>query len=148
MVRADDKYTLIGWREWIVFPDFGNARVKAKIDTGARTSAIHAEDVQLLERSNGTFVSFVIQPNQNDTEDAVQCIAPLIDQRTITDSGGNSEDRFIVSAQVSLGGQTWPIELSLTDRDAMGFRMLLGRSALKKRFRVQPDKSFLHGRED
>jgi len=147
MARIDDHYTLIGWREWVVFPDFEGALVKAKIDTGARTSAIHAVNVEAIERDGQTYISFIIHPNQKDTENTVECIAPLVERREITDSGGHVEQRFIVSANVQLGGQTWPIELSLTDRDAMGFRMLLGRTAMQNRFLVQPDKSFLHGRE-
>lgn len=146
MKPSDDVYTLIGWREWIVFPDFENARVKAKVDTGARTSAIHAEDITLIEGKDGTRVDFLVHPNQDDDDNVVECSAKLIDRRTITDSGGHKEERFIVQANIQLGGKTFPIELSLTDRDSMGFRMLLGRTAMKKRFRVQPDRSFLHGR--
>lgn len=147
MSRSEDKYTLIGWREWIVFPDFENARIKAKIDTGARTSAIHADNVEAVERDGQAYVSFIIHPNQKDNENTVMCVAPLVERRAITDSGGKTEERYVVSALVRLGDRSWPIELSLTDRDSMGFRMLLGRTALKKRFWVQPDKSFLHGRD-
>ena len=145
MTRSQEQYTLIGWREWIVFPDFESAEVKAKIDTGARTSAIHADNVEAVERNGEAFVSFIIHPNQNDSENTVACVAPLIERREITDSGGKTEERFVVRTLVRLGDQTWPIELSLTDRDSMGFRMLLGRTALKRRFLVQPDRSFLHG---
>ncbi len=144
-IRIDD-YTLIGWREWVVFPDFDSTRVKAKIDTGARTSAIHAEDIQLIERTAGTNVSFLLYPNQNDTDTSIRCLAPLVERRAITDSGGHEEERLVVQTRLILGPLTFPIELSLTDRDSMGFRMLLGRTAMKKRFCVRPDKSFLHGR--
>jgi hypothetical protein len=145
MNRSEDQHTLIGWREWIGFPNFENVRVKAKIDTGARTSAIHADSVEIIERDGRAHVSFIIHPNQNDNENTVACVAPLIDRRAITDSGGKTEKRCVVSTLAHLGNQTWSIELSLTDRDSMGFRMLLGRTALRKRFWVQPDKSFLHG---
>jgi hypothetical protein len=134
---------LIGWREWIVFPHFGDARVKAKVDTGAKTSAIHATGIEPIERDGQVHVAFVIHPHQDDDSCAIACTAPLVERRSITDSGGHEEERFVVRTEIELGGQRWPIELSLTDRNTMGFRMLLGRSAMRSRFIVRPDKSFL-----
>jgi hypothetical protein len=138
--------SLIGWREWITFPDFSDARVKAKIDTGARTSAIHAANIALTEKDGTAFVQFTIYPNQRDPGHAVTCLAPLINRRSITNSGGKKESRFVVRTVVGLGPHTWPIEVSLTSRASMGFRMLLGRNALRGRFLVAPDRSFLEGR--
>lgn len=146
MVDSKNEYTTIGWREWVVFPDFENIKIKAKIDTGARTSAIHAEDVRVFEQDGETQVSFVLHPNQADITNAVACVAPLVERRAITDSGGKTEDRYVVCVKLQLGEHLWPVEMSLTDRDTMGFRMLLGRTAMKKRFIVRPDRSFLHGR--
>jgi hypothetical protein len=139
-------YFVVGWREWVIFPDYLNARVKAKVDTGARTSAIHAEEIKLIGSGDATRVGFVILPNQGDDATIVPCEAPLLERRRITDSGGHDEERFVVIANLQLGAHLWPIELSLTNRDSMGFRMLLGRTALKKRFLVQPWKSYLEGR--
>jgi hypothetical protein len=140
------QYGVVGWREWVFFPDFSNARVKAKVDTGARTSAIHAYEIKLIERGEPPLVSFIIHPNQKDNDTIVQCQAPLVERRVITDSGGHQEERFVVSVQLKLGAHRWPVELSLTDRDSMGFRMLLGRTALKQRFLVQPWRSYLEGK--
>ena len=140
------QYCLVGWREWVVFPDFANARVKAKVDTGARTSAIHAEEIKLVNMGGAERVSFVLHPDQGSRDVVVSCEAPLIERRAITDSGGHEEERFVVGVRLQLGQHDWPIELSLTDRDSMGFRMLLGRSALKKRFLVQPWRSYREGR--
>lgn len=138
---------LIGWREWITFPDFANARVKAKVDTGARTSAIHAGNITLMRQDGIDVVGFTIYPNQKDGSHAITCWAPLINNRPITNSGGRKEDRFVVRTTIGVGDHRWPIELSLTSRPSMGFRMLLGRSALKSRFLVVPDRSFLDGRQ-
>jgi hypothetical protein len=145
MIRISGQYSLIGWREWIVFPQFGDARVKAKVDTGARTSAIHATNIQPLEREGQAHVAFILYPNQDDDSGAVECEAPLVETRSITDSGGHEEERYVVSTDIELAGRRWPIELSLTDRNMMGFRMLLGRSAMRNRLIVRPDKSFLCG---
>ena len=139
--------SLIGWREWVTFPEFSNARVKAKIDTGAKTSAIHAGNIALTEQDGVTFVTFTIFPNQRDIGHAIPCRAPLINRRPITNSGGRKEDRFVVRTTIRLGAHAWPIEVSLTSRASMGFRMLLGRNALKGRFLVVPDRSFLEGRD-
>ena len=139
------RYGVVGWREWVEFPEFSGARVKAKVDTGARTSAIHAEKIRLVSRDGTDRVAFVLHPNQDDRDLAVPCEAPLVERRVITDSGGHEEERYVISALVQLGEHVWPIELSLTDRDTMGFRMLLGRTALDERFLVQPWKSYLRG---
>ena len=139
------RYGVVGWREWVTFPEFGHTRVKAKIDTGARTSAIHAERVELRTCEGNDSVTFDLLPDQDNDQKVVSCCAPLVERRAITDSGGHSEERFVVQTTVTIGANTWPIELSLTDRDSMGFRMLLGRTALRRRFLVNPGRSYLAG---
>ena len=136
---------LVGWREWISFPDFGAFQVKAKIDTGARTSAIHATKIEAFEQDDMQLVRFCLFPDQDDHDRFIECVAPLIEQRVITNSGGSEEMRFIVAADIALGDHRWTIDLSLTQRDDMGFRMLLGRTAVRKRFLVDPGRSYLQG---
>ncbi|MEL6374114.1 MAG: RimK/LysX family protein [Pseudomonadota bacterium] len=137
---------LVGWREWIMFPTFDACLVKAKVDTGARTSAIHALDPELKQIDGRDHVAFHIQPDQHDESRRVSCVAPLVERRAITDSGGHTQERFVVRVTIELGAHAWPIELSLSDRDTMGFRMLLGRTAVRHRFLVAPGRSYLAGR--
>ena len=132
----------IGWREWVGLPDLGVPRLKAKIDTGARTSAIHAYRVRPFEREGRAFVEFFIHPVQHRREPEVACEAEVLAERWVTSSNGEREKRFIVKTRLALAGKSWPIELSLTNRDDMGFRMLLGRQALRRRFVVDPGKSY------
>jgi len=137
---------ILGWREWVTFPDFGGVRVKAKVDTGARTSAIHAWNVNVIIKNGQSLVNFELHPVQGNEDTVVQCVAPLIARRSVKSSSGETEERLFVSASICLAGQTWPIELSLTRRDEMGFRMLLGRHALCGRYLVNPGRSFLLGK--
>ncbi len=133
---------IIGWREWIALPALGVERVKAKVDTGARTSAIHAFRVRSFSREGIDFVSFFLHPIQGRREPEIACEAPVHDVRLIKSSNGQTQERFMISTTVAFGDQEWPVELSLTDRDEMGFRMLLGRTAVRKRFLVDPSRSF------
>jgi len=137
---------VIGWREWITFPGLLPNTIKAKIDTGAKTSAIHAFDVQTITERGAPHVLFNLHPEQKHDEIAVQCVAEVLDEREVTSSNGQAEMRFIIEVEACLGGITWPIELSLTDRDAMGFRMLLGRQALLGRFLVDSNRSYIADR--
>lgn len=134
---------LIGWREWVMLPELGIHSIKAKVDTGARSSCIHAVNIEQFEAAGLQKVRFQIAPVQHDDSQLVQAEAKLLCQRTVTDSGGHQEQRPVVLTTVSLGGSIWPIELTLTNRDVMGFRMLLGRQAIRDRFLVDPGHSFL-----
>ena len=144
MVRAKKERAIIGWREWVGLPELGVDRIKVKIDTGARTSAIHAFGIKPLERDGQKFVSFSLHPVQHHRNPVVDCEARVVDERTITSSNGEQEHRYVIVTNVELGNAIWPIELTLTNRDEMGFRMLLGRAALRRRFIVDPGSSFKH----
>jgi hypothetical protein len=138
---------VIGWREWAALPDLGIGRIKAKIDTGARTSTIHAWNIALREQPDGRWVSFDLHPVQRNNAVVVSCRAPLADMREIRSSSGHAEHRYVIMTRLKLGEAEWPIQLSLTNRDEMGFRMLLGRTALRNRVIINPGRSFLTTRE-
>ena len=135
----------VGWREWIALPEWGIGAIKAKIDTGARTSAIHADDIELFEREGVSWVRFLIRPWQRSDADAVLVEAQRIDHRTITSSSGTRSDRPVVLAPIVLGGRAIDAEITLTSRDEMGFRMLIGREALAQGFTVDSTASYLGG---
>ncbi len=134
---------LIGWRERVVLPELNISSVKAKIDTGARSSALHAFDIETFEREGVEFVRFKVHPSQRDRTKTITAEAPLLEMRTVRNSGGKSELRPVITTTVALGAQQWPIELTLTNRKLMGFRMLLGRQAVRRRFLVDSGKSYL-----
>lgn len=137
--------TVVGWREWICLPDLGVAHIKAKIDTGARTSALHTFSLETGRDRGVHCAHFGIHPFQRDTETVVWCTAPIVDERNVRDSGGHREWRHVIETPVELGGRRWPVEITLTVRDTMLFRMLVGRTAMAA-LRVDPTASFLTGR--
>jgi hypothetical protein len=137
---------IVGWREWVSLPELGLPPLKVKIDTGARTSALHAFSVEPFQKNGVQWVRFGMHPKQNNTKLEVFCEAEVVDQRGVTDSGGHTEARFVIVTQLKLGDRQWPIEITLTNRDSMKFRMLLGRTAMKQRLWVNPDASFLLGK--
>jgi hypothetical protein len=131
----------------VSLPELGLQAVKAKVDTGARTSALHAFEVRPFSEGGLQRVEFKIHPRQRDNDTVVVCTADVIDERTVTDSGGHKEQRWVIETPISLGKHTWPIEITLTSRDDMRFRMLLGRTAINDRALVNPAQSYLLGKK-
>jgi hypothetical protein len=143
-----DDVAVIGWREWVAFPDWGVAAVKAKIDTGARTSALHVSDIEGFERRGRPWARFVVHPWQRNELDAQLVEAPCVDEREVTSSSGTKSVRPVVLASIDLAGFSHQIELTLTRRDEMGFRMLLGRNAMAGHYVIDPALSYVTGRPD
>lgn len=132
----------IGWREWVGLPALGIDWIKAKVDTGARTAALHAWNIKPFDRDGEPWVRFDIHPVQRDNRIRMSCEARLKGRRAVRNSGGNAQMRMVIVTEVTLGGQSWPIEVTLTNRDQMGFRMLLGRASVRGRFVVDPSTSY------
>ncbi|MGF1549649.1 MAG: ATP-dependent zinc protease [Sphingomonadaceae bacterium] len=133
---------VIGWREWVLLPPFTDIPVKAKIDTGARTSAIHSFRTRRFSDRGAPHVEFVLHPLQRRRRPEIACTAPIKDERLVRSSSGVAAMRYVIETEAQLGPVRWKIELTLADRDVMGFRMLLGREALRGRFLVDPGRSY------
>jgi len=134
---------LLGWREWVALPELGVATLKVKVDTGARSSALHAFDIEPFHRQGQAMVRFKLHPLQRDTSQVQVAEAPLLDERVVRSSVGHGQLRPVIYTLVQVGIQQWPIELTLTNRDVMGFRMLLGRQAIRSRYWVDAGQSYL-----
>lgn len=139
---ADAGLGIVGWREWVEMPDYSSVQIKAKIDTGARTSALHAHGLELISDGDQVMARFEILPNQGRTDQSTIVEAPVLEERLVRSSNGVDELRPVIQTDLTLGIDTWKIEVTLSDRELMGFRMLIGRSALRNRFLVDPNRSF------
>lgn len=136
----------LGWREWVALPDLGLPAIKVKVDSGARTSALHAFYTEKYQLDSVDMVKFLIHPIQKNYDFHVVCHAPIIDFREVSDSGGHKEMRYVIETSIVIGTVSWPIELNLTNRDTMRFRMLLGRRAIEARAVIDPGVSYLNGK--
>lgn len=144
MAKAKD---MIGWKEWSALPALQLPAVKAKVDTGAKTSALHAYDIKPFTKDGQRYVRFKIHPLQKNKKLEVVCEAPLSDYRSVTSSNGEREKRYVIMTPVCIGTKTVAAELTLTARHKMTFRMLIGRDAIVKgKFVVDPVKSFIQGK--
>ncbi|WP_088329442.1 ATP-dependent zinc protease [Lacimicrobium sp. SS2-24] len=138
----------LGWREWAALPDLGIENIKMKVDTGAKTSCLHAFKLEPFEKAGQQWVRIHLHPHQNDNQTELVCEAPVLEQRTVRDSGGHEELRYVIETTLDIAGKQFTGELTLTNRDSMRFRMLLGRQAMEGRFIVDPQKSYLSKRFD
>ena len=137
---------LVGWREWLALPDFGIAAIKAKVDTGARSSSLHVERLEEFQRDGARWVRFEILPSSRRRKRPHACEAPVVDERPVTDSSGDRRMRLFIRTRVAIGTHVFEIEMNLTSRRGMLFPMLLGRTALAGRMRVDPSQSYILGR--
>jgi len=139
---------VIGWREWVRLPELGIEKIKAKVDTGARTSSLHAFHVKMFERDGAEWVSYQVHPVQRSSRELLELESPVLETRLVRSSSGKASRRPVIVTPIELLGVKWSVELTLANRDQMGFRMLLGREAFRGRFLVNAGKSYLGGKPD
>ena len=135
----------IGWREWVALPELGCNNIKAKIDTGARTSSLHAFDMKTFTRRGIEYVSFKIHPEQKSSKKVIEAVAAILEYRDVKSSSGQTSERPVILTQIELMDEIWDIELTLANRDEMGFRMLVGREGIRGRMVVDPGSSYYNG---
>ena len=145
MTMTETELVTLGWREWLSLPDLGIMHIKAKVDTGARTSALHAFYVDPYRYKGAEWVRFGIHPIQQNNEFSQECKAIVLDRKLVSDSGGHKEERYFIETTFVVGEKHWRAQLTLTNRDSMRFRMLLGRTALQGRFLVNSAVSYQAG---
>lgn len=143
--RSSHRKLWVGWREWVSLPELGIQSVKAKVDTGALTSALHAVHIHRYREGGVEQVAFDVHPVQRDAHQTVHCRARVLDERLVSSSTGHREQRIVIRTPLVVGDQLWPVELTLTNRATMGFRMLLGRRAMGRHLVVNPAASYLAG---
>ena len=137
---------VLGWEEWVGLPLLGLPSLKVKVDTGARTSALHARLIEPFSRNGIDHVHFKVHPVPRRPAIEIDCAAPIQDQRVVTSSNGEPELRYVITTDIEIGDRRWPIEITLTNRESMRFRMLIGRQALQPGMLVDPTAAFLHPR--
>jgi hypothetical protein len=145
MVKDENSLMMIGWREWASLPHIHIPFIKAKVDTGAKTSALHAFDIYQFTERGMPKVHFSVHPLQRREDIVINCSADIIDRRVVSDSGGHRERRYVIQTPLVIGGVRWIIEMTLANRESMSFRMLLGRDAMKS-ILIEPTRSYLLGR--
>ncbi len=141
-----DNKILVGNKEWCAFPTLGIPAIKARIDSGAKTSSIHAFNILPFKQNGQDWVSFEIHPLQRERKPTIKCESRVFDTRDVKSSNGVHENRYVIKAPIRFAGESWEIEITLTNRDAMGYRMLLGREAMRGRIVIDPDESFCQGK--
>jgi len=149
MTHADETNLILpasGWREWVGLPGLSIRSIKAKIDSGARSSCLHAFDMETIDRDGVAWVRFAAHPIQRNDTKVIWCEAPIHDKRLVRSSNGEVAERIVIRTDLRIFGITWPIDLTLNNRDAMGFRMLIGREAVRGRFLIDSGGSYFAGR--
>jgi len=148
MTNITSSTPMLGWREWVGLPELNIDQIKAKIDTGARSSALHAFAIEPYRKEGQRWVMFAIHPKQKHSDIFIECHAPIKDRRIVSDSGGHKQRRYVIETQLILGQSVITAEITLTNRDSMLFRMLIGRTAMNNRFIIDPNSSYLQGKPD
>jgi len=146
MSNLKSEVLTVGWREWVALPDLGVPAIKAKVDTGARSSSLHTLDMEIFQRDGVDWVRFHVQPMRKYPHVTIESEAPVAEYRNVRDSGGHTTRRPYIRTALEMGGQRWEIDVNLTERGDLLFPMLLGRVALEDRCRIEPTSSYLLGK--